>query len=429
VTADQPTFPAQTGESGLHPNRHPKRALEGIRVLDLTQWEAGSMCVQSLAFMGADVIKIERPGVGDSARIASADSADMDSLFFLVLNSNKRSVTLDLRTEKGREILAGLVRHCDVFVENFAPGTIERLGFGYATVRELNPRMIFASVKGFSRFSPYRDFRSFDAIAQSVGGAVAFTGEAGGPPVKPGPTFADTGSGLHLAAGVCAALYQREITGAGQQIEVAMQEAVMNFCRMTYGRHQMTGRPAERVGNASPSSTSAPSGLYPCLGGGPNDYLFIYTARDEFSGNQQWQRLLETIGRTDLAADPRFATPELRFKHRDDVDDIIAPWTKDHDKREAMELLNKAGVPAGAVFDSGDLLSDPTFRQSGMLTTVEHPVRGPVVLPGWPVRMSESAPPVITSPPLLGADTTAILGEFLGMAPEAIAELREEGVV
>ncbi len=407
----------------------PMRALDGIRVLDLTQWEAGSMCVQSLAFMGADVIKIERPGVGDSARIASADAADMDSLFFLVLNSNKRSVTLDLRSARGREILAGLIPRCDVFVENFAPGTIERLGFGYDVVRELNPRIIFASVKGFSKFSPYRDFRSFDAIAQSVGGAVAFTGELGGPPIKPGPTFADTGAGLHLAVGVCAALYQREITGTGQQIEVAMQEAVMNFCRMTYGRHQMTGRPAERVGNASPSSTSAPSGLYPCLGGGPNDYLFIYTARDEISGNQQWRRLLETIGRTDLTADPRFATPELRFKHRDDVDGVLAPWIKEHDKREAMELLNKAGVPAGAVLDSGDLLSDPALYESGMLTAVEHPVRGRVVLPGWPVRMSGSAPPVITSPPLLGADTADVLDELLGMTPEAISELREKGVI
>jgi formyl-CoA transferase len=423
----EPSVTAVQAEPEIQSND--SRALAGIRVLDLTQWEAGSMCVQSLAFMGADVIKIERPRTGDSARIASADSADMDSLFFLVLNSNKRSLTLDLRTGEGRQILAELIKRCDVFVENFAPGTIERLGFGYDVVRDLNPQMIFASVKGFSKFSPYRDFRSFDAIAQSVGGAVAFTGEPGGPPLKPGPTFADTGSGLHLAVGVCAALYQRERTGKGQQIEVAMQEAVMNFCRMTYGRHQMTGRPAERVGNGSPSGTSAPSGLYPCLGEGANDYLFIYTARDEVSGNQQWRKLLGTIGRADLADDPRFATPELRFRHQADVDEILATWTREHDKREAMELLNKAGVPAGAVLDSGDLLSDPTFYESGMLTTVQHPVRGPVVLPGWPVRMSESAPPVITSPPLLGAHTADVLNEVLGMSSEALAELQEKGIV
>lgn len=413
----------------LEPTTATGRALDGVRVLDLTQWEAGSMCVQSLAFMGADVIKIERPGTGDSARIASADSADMDSLFFLVLNSNKRSVTLDLRTEEARGLLRALIKECDVFVENFAPGTIERLGFGYDVVHDLNSRMIFASVKGFSKFSPYRDFRSFDAIAQSVGGSVAFTGEPAGPPIKPGPTFADTGSGLHLAVGVCAALYQREHTGEGQHIEVAMQEAVMNFCRMTYGRHQMTGRPAERVGNASPSSMSAPSGLYPCLGGGDNDYLFIYTARDEFSGNMQWQRLLETIGRTDLADDPLFATPEQRFIARAAVDEVLAAWTIHHDKREAMELLNKAGVPAGAVLDSGDLLADPSFYDSGMLTTVEHPIRGPVVLPGWPVQMSGSPRPVITSPPLLGEHTNEVLSDVLDLSAEQISRYRDRGVI
>ncbi len=405
------------------------RALDGVRVLDLTQWEAGSMCVQSLAFMGADVIKVERPGVGDSARIASADTRDADSMFFLVLNSNKRSITIDLRSAEGKELLGGLVKQCDVFVENFAPGTIERLGFGYDVVRALNPRMIFASVKGFSRYSPYREFRSFDAIAQSVGGAVAFTGEPDQPPIKPGPTFADTGSGLHLAVAVCAALFQRERTGSGQQIEVAMQEAVMNFCRMSYGRHQVTGRPAERVGNASPSSTSAPSGLYPCLGGGPNDYIFIYTARDENSGNRQWRKLLETISRRDQLDDPRFISPEQRFTHRDEVDEVIGPWTAMHDKREAMEVLNKAGVPAGAVFDSGDLLNDQSFYESGMLTTVEHPVRGPVVLPGWPVQMSGSPRPVITSPPLLGEHTETVLTELLGTSEKQIGEYRAGSII
>jgi len=405
------------------------RALDGIRILDLTQWEAGSMCVQSLAFMGADVIKIERPQGGDSARIASADSVDMDSLFFLVLNSNKRSVTIDLRTERGRELLDALIAQSDVFVENYAPGTIERLGYPYERVRELNPRIVYASVKGFSKSSPYREFRSFDAIAQSVGGSVAFTGEPDGPPLKPGPTFADTGSGLHLALGVCAALYQRELTGVGQQIEVAMQDVVMNFCRMTYGRHQMTGRPAERVGNGSPSGTSAPSGLYPCRGGGPNDYLFIYTARDVVSGNRQWRGLLETIGRTDALDDRRLATPEARFENSDLVDALISEWTRHHDKREAMELLNEAGVPAGAVFDSGDLLGDPTLFESGMLNYVEHPVRGRVVLPGWPVQMSGSMRPEITSPPLLGEHTEEVLSEVLQLTPDMVADLRSGGIV
>ncbi|TQC41494.1 formyl-CoA transferase [Rhodococcus sp. WS4] len=398
-------------------------ALTGIKVLDLTQWEAGSMAATSLAFLGADVYKVEHPTRGDSARIASADSPDADSLFFLVLNPNKKSVGIDLKTEEGRDLLARLIKKCDVLIENFAPGTIERLGFGYDRVRELNPQMIFASVKGFNSNSPYRDFRSFDAIAQAVGGAVAFTGEPDGPPIKPGPTFADTGSGLHLALGICGALYQRTQTGQGQRIEVAMQDVVISFCRMSIARTQVTGRAAERVGNGSPSSTSAPSAIYPCRDGGANDYLFIYTARDEASGNRQWAALLDTIGRADLHDDPRFATPEQRYTHRMDVDAVIGEWTITQDKRTAMELLNWAGVPAGAVLDSADLLADRELYKSGVLAEVDHPVRGPVVLPGWPVQMSGSPTPAVTAPPLLGEHTEEVL-TALG---ELVDTHKEEG--
>ena len=368
-------------------SEHP-RALTGVKILDLTQWEAGSACAQSLAFLGADVFKVERPKLGDPARIASADSPDADSLYFLVLNSNKRSITIDLQNSKGKEVLTRLIRECDVFLENFAPGTTDKLGLSYEAVSKINPRIIYGTVRGFSEESPYRDFRCFDAIAQSAGGAVAFTGEPDGPPIKPGPTFADTGSGLHLAIGVLGALYQREFTGKGQSIRVAMQEAVMNFSRITFARHQLTGKPVTRVGNGSPSSTAAPSGLYPCKGGGPNDYCFIYTARDELTGNRQWRALLKTIGRSDLLDDIRFVNPEARFERKEEVDEIIRPWMLRQDKRTAMEMLNGAGVPAGAVFDTGDLMNDPSFRATGMLTEIIHPTRGPVVLPGWPVKMS-----------------------------------------
>jgi formyl-CoA transferase len=400
------------------------RALTGVKVLDLTQWEAGSACAQSLAFLGADVLKVERPKLGDPARIASADSPDADSLYFLVLNSNKRSVTIDLQKQKGKEVLTRLIRECDVFLENFAPGTTEKLGLHYDAVSKINPRIVYGTVRGFSEESPYRDFRCFDAIAQSAGGAVAFTGEPDGPPLKPGPTFADTGSGLHLAIGILGALYQREFTGKGQCIRVAMQEAVMNFSRITFARHQLTGKPVARVGNGSPSSTAAPSGLYPCKGGGPNDYCFIYTARDELTGNRQWRALLKTIGRSDLLDDPRFVTPESRFKRKEEVDEVIRPWMASQQKRAAMEALNGAGVPAGAVFDTGDLMNDPSFRATGMLTEIVHPTRGPVVLPGWPVKMSGSPTPPITCPPTLGQHTDTVLHEILGMDEAAIKDLR-----
>ena len=208
--------------AGKSKGPHP---LSGIRVLDLAQWEAGSTCGQSLAFMGADVLKIEKPKGGDPARIASADSPDSDSIYFLVLNANKRGVTIDLQKEEGKQLLRKLIRDSDILIENFAPGTIEKLGFGYDQVSAINPRIVYGSIQGFSDASPYRDFRCFDAIAQSVGGAVSCTGEADGPPIKPGPSFADSGSGLHLTIGLLAALYQREMTGKGQRVKVAMQEA------------------------------------------------------------------------------------------------------------------------------------------------------------------------------------------------------------
>ncbi len=405
------------------------RALSGIRVLDLTQWEAGSTCATSLAFLGADVLKIERPKGGDPARIASVDSADTDSLYFLVLNMNKKGVTLDLGKEEGKELLRRLIRESDVLLENFAPGTIERLGFSYAAVSAINPRIVYGSIQGFSEQSPYRDFRCFDAVAQSMGGAVAITGMPDGPPLKPGPTFGDTGTGIYLTNGIIAALYQRHSTGRGQYVKVAMQEATLTFSRMALARQQVTGRAAERVGNASPSSSSAPSALYACAGGGANDYCFIYTARDDITGNAQWRALLKVIGREDLLEDPRYATPVERFHHKEEVDDIIDPWMRTQEKRKAMELLNAAGVPAGAVLDSADLINDPSLRATGILTEVQHPVRGPVVLPGWPVRMSDSPTPPTSCPPLLGEHTDEVLGEVIGLTGQDLAAYRARGII
>jgi formyl-CoA transferase len=316
-----------------------------------------------------------------------------------------------------------------VLLENFAPGTVERLGFGYGTVSAINPRIVYGSVRGFSDESEYRDFRCFDAVAQSMGGAVSVSGDPGGPPVKPGPTFADTGTAMHLAIGIVAALHQRHTTGRGQHVKVAMQEVVVNFCRMAFARQQLTGRPAERVGNGSPSSSSAPSGIFACAGGGPNDYCFIYTARDSVTGNRQWNTLLTVIGREDLIGDPRYAEPQARFARQEEVNAIIAPWMLRHDKREAMALLNGAGVPAGAVMDTSDLIGEPSFRATGMLTAVQHPKRGEIVLPGWPVKMSGSPTPPTTCPPLLGEHTEAVLSGMLGLSSAEMRRLKTEGVI
>lgn len=400
-------------------------ALTGVRVLDLTQFESGTACTQALAWLGADVIKIERPGRGEQGRGASTDVPGQDSFYFLLLNANKRSVTLNLQHEDGKALFTRLLGEADVMIENFAPGAIERLGFGYDTVREINPRIVYAQIKGFAPDGPYANFLAFDPIAQAAGGIMSLTGAADGPPVKPGPTVGDTGTGLHACIGILAALYEREQTGLGQRVEVAMQDAMVNFCRIAYARQLMTGRAAERVGNKSPLGYSAPSDIYPCSPGGPGDYCFIYTSR---AGNHHWDRLLEVIGRSDLLGDARFATPELRLENQEAVDEIIVPWTSARTKQDVMEIFGRAGVPAGAVFDTMDLSTDPHLRARGVFAEVDHPHRGRFVMPGWPVKMSRSEVEVVAAP-LLGASNEEVYSELLGLDGAELERLGGAGAI
>jgi formyl-CoA transferase len=400
-------------------------ALAGVRVIDLTQFEAGTSCTESLAWLGADVIKIEPPGRGDPGRQISGDPKDGDAWYFLVLNANKRSVSLNLKEERGKQILRDLIKQGDVFVENFAPGAIERLGFGYDEVRKLNPKIIYAQVKGFGQDGPYGQFLAFDMIAQAAGGAFAITGEQGRPPVKPGPNAGDTGTGLHLALGITAALYQRQVTGEGQRIEVAMQEAVINFCRVSFAPYLLTGQPMPRTGSLGASSrVRVPGGLFPCKGGGENDWCYIYPTM----GSDTWVRLAKVMGREELIDDPRYATPEARGEHKNEVDELVSAWTRQQDKRAVMELLGAAGVPTGAVLDAADLSTDPALRERGMFVELEHPVRGTFVMPAWPVKMSGSSVPVQVAP-LLGEHNEEVLGQLLGYSAEQVAALREERVL
>jgi len=400
-------------------------ALAGVRVLDLTQFESGTACTQALAWLGADVIKIERPGRGEQGRAASSDLPGKDSYYFLLLNANKRSVTLNLQTDEGKDLFRRLLEKSDVMVENFAPGAIERLGFGYDEVREINPRIVYAQIKGFAPDGPYRDFLAFDPVAQAAGGVMSITGFPDDAPIKPGPTFGDTGTGLHSCIGIVAALFQREHTGVGQRVEVAMQDAMTNFCRIAYARQLMTGNAAERFGNKSPLGYSAPCDIYPCAPGGFDDYCFIYTSR---AGNHHWIRLLDVVGRQDLHGDPRFATPELRLENQEAVDEAIVPWTKSHTKQEVMDILGKAGVPAGAVFSTMDLSTDEHLRKRKIFVEVDHPDRGTFVMPGWPVKMSDSEIEV-AAPPLLGVSNAEVYGDLLGLDGDRIAELLNDGVI
>ena len=399
-------------------------ALNGVRVIDLTQFEAGPSCTETLAWLGADVIKIE-PLSGEQSRGASTDQRGVDSPYFMLLNANKRCVTLNLKDEKGKLILRELITKGDVFIENFGPGTIERMGFSYDEVKKINPRIIYAQIKGFAPDGPYANYLSFDMIAQATGGAMSINGHPDGPPLRSGATIGDSGSGLHTALGIMAALYQRVTTGGGQRIEVVMQEVVPNLCRISYAAQALGGKPAIRNGNQSLLGSTSPSEAYPCKGGGPNDYCFIYSSR---ATNRHWERLLEFMGRDDLKGDPRYTTPEKRYENRASVDEMLSAWTRNYDKREVMKMLGEAGVAAGAIFDTRDLSDDPHLRKRGTFVTVRHPVRGDFTMPGFPVKMSDSFVPV-TCAPLLGAHNDEVYGEVLGMSNDQIAALRTDKVI
>ena len=402
-------------------NGNASTALAGVKVLDLTQYEAGTSCTQALGWLGADVVKVE-PQTGENGRYASTNSGDVDSFYFIMMNSNKRSLVCDLKSERGKAVIRKMVEEADVMIENMSPGAIERLGFGWDVVSKINPRLIMAQIKGFNPDGPYAKYLSFDMIAQAVGGAFAITGEAGRPPLRPGPHVGDTGAGIHALVGIIAALYQRQSTNKGQRVEVSMQDAVINFNRICFAGQLMFGKPVPRTGNQSSIGAAAPSELYPCKPGGDNDYVMVYTSR---AGNWHWQRLLTVIGREDLKDDPRFASPAARVQNAKEVDKLVADWCALHTKVEAMEKMQNAGVPAGAVLDTAELSADPHLRKRGMFVPVQHPKRGEVMVPGWPVHMSESKVDV-TCGPLLGEHTEEVLASWVGMNKEQIAEYVKE---
>jgi formyl-CoA transferase len=390
-------------------------ALAGVKVLDLTQYEAGTSCTESLAWLGADVVKVE-PQTGENGRFASTNSGDVDSFYFILMNANKRSLVCDLKSPRGKALIEKMIAKADVMIENMSPGGIERLGFGWDVVQKINPRLIFAQIKGFAPDGPYAHYLSFDMIAQAVGGAFAITGVAGGPPLRPGPHVGDTGAGIHCLVGILAALYQRQATGVGQRIEVSMQDAVINFNRITYAGQLMNGRPVPRTGNQSSLGAAAPSELYLCKPGGENDYVMVYTSR---AGNWQWQRLLKVIDREDLKDDPRFASPAMRVKYAADVDALVGEWCGRYTKIEAMDKLQNGGVPAGAVLDTQELTADPHLRKRGMFAAVHHPKRGEIWMPGWPVKMSASNVEARCAP-LLGQHTEEVLAEWIGLDADEI---------
>ena len=400
------------------------KALDGIRVIDFTHDQAGPACTQMLAWLGADVIKIERPPHGDRARkLWYSDRADIDSYFFLLLNSNKRSVVLDLKTDEGKEIARRLVREADVVAENLGPGVMERLGLGYEAVKALNPRAIYASVKGFGSFGPYSGFKCFEMIAQATGGAMSVTGYADRPPVVTGANIGDAGTGMHLTIAILAALVQRQQTGRGQLVEVAMQEAVLNITRVKFTPTLATGKPLERIGNASASGAYAD--LVHCAGEGANDYVYMMLPPDNA---QPFEALVDIIGRQDLRSDPRFSSPPARARHALALTAIIEEWTTKRDKHTVMRAFAGRGIPCGAVLDTTEVLGDPHLRERGTVFELEHPTRGRFAMIGSPLRLSDS--PTEPAPaPLYGQHTEEVLTTLAGYTREDVERLRTKGVV
>jgi crotonobetainyl-CoA:carnitine CoA-transferase CaiB-like acyl-CoA transferase len=398
--------------------------LAGVRVLDLTQFEAGPSCTEALGWLGAEVVKVENPKSGDPGRAISAPSGT-DAHYFLQYNANKKSVAVNLKETRGLDLVKELARKADVFIENFAPGAIERLGLGADVVRGLNPAIIYAQVKGFGQGSPFEKNLAFDMIAQACGGTMSVTGEADGPPLKPGPTIGDTGTGMLLAISILGALYRRTRPGQGEHLQVAMQDAMFQYIRGAFATQTRTGKAAMRAGSGSVLSRNPPMGIFPCKGGGPNDYVYVYTSR---ANPEHWRRLLGVIGREDLLGNPHYETPEARLEHEAEVNAMVADWTRRHDKHEAMRIIGAGGIPAGAVLDTGELLNDPSFEQRGIIQTVDHPTAGPYKMAAFPVRFSGRPPPVRPAP-LLGANTDEVLRDWLDVGADDLGALRDAGAI
>ena len=393
-------------------------ALEGMRILDMTQYEAGTSCTQSLAWMGAEVVKIESPTVGDPGR--AVGTGDLYAPYFCNWNANKKSLTLDLRKPEGHALLMRLVPKFDVFIENYGPGVVERLDLTYERLSAVHPALIYAQVKGFGSSGPYAAYKSYDMIAQAAAGAFSITGFPDGPPLCPGPTTGDSGTGMQLGMAILAAYVQKLRTGEGQHIEVSMQEAMTYFMRTRIAFGADWGNAATpRTGNG----LGPPTELYPCKPFGPNDWAYLICVTQ-----QHWDSLCLAIDRADLITDPRFETGLARVQHAEELYAEIEKWSRERTKYEMMSHLGEAGVPCSAVLDTKDLYDDPHLNERGFVHEIEHPQHGNVRLLGWAPRMSKSDVPIERAP-LLGEHSQDVLAAELGLGADEVASLREAGVV
>jgi formyl-CoA transferase len=406
------------------------KALEGVRVLDMTHVQSGPSATQLLAWLGADVVKLEAP-TGDITRQQLRDVPGVDSLYFTMLNCNKRSITLNMKSERGKQIFTELVQTADILVENFGPGAVDRMGFSWEILQELNPRLIYASIKGFGP-GRYAKFKAYEVIAQAMGGSMSTTGFEEGPPLATGAQIGDSGTGIHAVAGILAALYQREQTGRGQRVQVAMQHAVLNLCRVKLRDQQRLAHgplreyPNKTFGDEVPRSGNASGGGQPgwavrCAPGGPNDYIYVIVQP------VGWKPISNIIGRPELADDPEWATPDARLPKLDKMFQLIEEWTIRHDKWTVLDRLNAENIPCGPILSTKELVEDESLRDEGIVVKVDHPERGEFVTVGSPLQLSDS-PVDVRTPPLLGEHNQEIYTE-LGVSADELADLKSNGVI
>jgi formyl-CoA transferase len=413
------------------------KALEGVRILDMSHVQAGPTCTQILAWFGADVIKVERPGTGDITRGQLQDIPKVDSLYFTMLNHNKRSITLDTKNPKGREVLERMIKICDVLVENFGPGVLDRMGYTWERIQQLNPRMIYASIKGFGP-GPYEDCKVYENVAQCTGGAASTTGFRDGPPLVTGAQIGDSGTGLHLGLGIVTALYHRTKTGKGQRVTVAMQDGVLNLCRVKLRdqqRLQRTGKLSEysqygegiAFGDAVPragndSGGGQPGRILKCKGWekDPNAYIYFITQAPV------WEAICDVIGEPGWKTHPDYATPPARLPRLKQIFARIEQWTMSKTKFEAMAILNEHDIPCGPILSMKELAEDQSLRATGTVVEVDHPTRGKYLSVGNPIKLSDTVSEVKRSP-LLGEHTDEILREVLGYSAEEIGAIKAAG--
>jgi formyl-CoA transferase len=411
------------------------KALEGVRVVDMTHVQAGPVCTQLLGYMGADVIKIERPAGGDVTRTQLRDLPDVDSLYFTMLNGNKRSLTLNMKSDEGKEVFTRLLERSDVVVENFGPGVMDRLGYTWERIHEINPEIIYASLKGFGP-GPLETAKAYENIAQATGGAMSTTGFEDGPPVATGAQIGDSGNAVHLFGAICAALYQRTQTGRGQRVQISMRAGILNLCRVKLRDQQRLAHgplaeyPNEEFGNFVPRSGNASGGgqpgwavrCKPTTEKGANAWLYIVIQP------QVWEPLMKKIGRPEMIDHPDYATPEARLPHLKEIFSVIEGWTVTKTKWEAFRELNEINVPCGPVLSTKDLIEDEGLRDEGLIVDIEHPERGTYSTVGCPFTLSDS-PVEVERSPLLGEHSAEILEELLDIQEDDLERLSAAGAV